>query len=473
MTSKTPPCTSAKSVLEFAHDKNVQFFDFRFTDARGGWHHITFHSSAVDKDVLEKGVMFDGSSIAGWKHIENSDMLLQPDFESSTLDPFAAQTTLILSCDVLEPAGDSYARDPRGVAKRAEDYLKKTGFADTAYFGPEAEFFLFDDVRFDVQPQHSFFYTNSSEGPYNSGQEDELGNLGHRPAPKGGYIPVSPIDHMTDIRSEMLTVLERMGLATEKHHHEVAPAQHELGFIYSTLLKTADNLQKYKYVVKNVAKNYGLTATFMPKPIDQDNGSGMHVHQSLWKGKDPVFPGKVYADLSQEALWYIGGILKHGKALNAFTNPATNSYKRLVPGYEAPVILTYSARNRSACIRIPHTPFPKAKRIEARFPDPASNPYFCFSAMLMAGLDGIKNKIDPGEPGEGNLYDPHVSRGIPQVARNLREALEALDKDREFLKEGGVFSDDLIDGYISLKMEEVEALETKPQPIEYKLYYSV
>lgn len=356
------------------------------------------------------------------------------------------------------------------MARRAEEYLKTTSFADTAFFGPEAEFFLFDNVRFDVQSHESYFHTDASEGPYNSGKE---ANLGHRPQPKGGYIPVSPIDHMSDMRSEMLSILERMGIRAEKHHHEVAPAQHELGFIHSTLLATADNLQKYKYTVKNVAKNYGRTATFMPKPIDQDNGSGMHVHQSLWKKDKPLFPGDIYASLSQEALWYIGGILKHGRALNAFTNPTTNSYKRLVPGYEAPVVLTYSARNRSACIRVPHTPFPKAKRIETRFPDPAANPYLCFASMLMAGLDGIKHQIDPGKPGEGNLYDQEISRDFSHVSWSLRQALEALDEDRNFLKEGDVFSDDLIDAYIQLKLEEVELLETKPQPIEYKLYYSV
>lgn len=458
----------------FVKEYDISFIDFRFTDPRGAWHHMTFHVDAVDKDILENGIMFDGSSIVGWKTIDDSDMCMKPDFSTAVIDPFAAQPTLIINCDVLDPlSGKSYSRDPRGVAKRAEAYLQESGFADTAYFGPEAEFFIFEDVRYDVAMQHSFYYVNSDEGDYNSGRIEPHGNLAHRPGVKGGYVPVNPVDQTCDMRSEMLSTLKEMGIEVEKHHHEVAPGQHELGFKFSTLTKTADNIQIYKYVIKNIARMYGKTATFMPKPIHQDNGSGMHVHQSLWSKGKALFAGKEYAHLSQEALYYIGGIIKHGHALNAFTNPTTNSYKRLIPGYEAPVMLAYSARNRSASIRIPHTSTMNSKRIETRFPDPAANPYLAFAAMLMAGLDGIKNKIHPGQPQEGNLYDVEVSRGVPQVAPSLREAIHALDCDREFLKVGGVFTDDLIDGFIELKREEINALEYTPQPIEFKMYYGV
>lgn len=466
--------STVESIFSLIKENHVSFVDFRFTDPRGMWNHMTLHVDAVDKGLLSEGIMFDGSSIAGWKSIEDSDMQMKPDLATAVIDPFAAQPTLILACDILEPlTGKPYARDPRGIAKRAEEYLRESGFADTAYFGPEAEFFVFDDVRYDVSMQHNFFYVNSDEGEYNTGKIDPQGNLAHRPGIKGGYLPVSPIDQISDMRGEMLSTLKEMGIEVEKHHHEVAPAQHELGFKFSTLTQTADHMQIYKYVIKNVARMYGKTATFMPKPVYDDNGSGMHVHQSLWNKGKPLFAGDAYAHLSQEALYYIGGIIKHGHALNAFTNPTTNSYKRLVPGYEAPVILTYSARNRSAAIRIPHTPTMNSKRIETRFPDPAANPYFAFAAMLMAGLDGIKNKIHPGEAHEGNLYDPKVSQGITQVAGSLREALEALDRDREFLKAGNVFSDDLIDSFIELKREEVRSLEHTPQPIEFKMYYGV
>ncbi len=455
-------------------EHNVSFVDFRFTDFRGAWNHITLHVDAVDKDVLNDGIMFDGSSNAGWKTIDDSDMQMKPDLGTAVLDPFAAQPTLILNCDILEPlSGKSYSRDPRGVAKRAEEHLRDSGLADTAYFGPEAEFFIFDDVRYDVSMQHGFYYLDSDEAEHNTGRIDPQGNLAHRPGVKGGYVPVNPVDQLFDMRSEMLSTLKEMGVDVEKHHHEVAPAQHELGFKFNTLTKTADHLQIYKYVIKNVARMYGKTATFMPKPIHNDNGSGMHVHQSLWNKGNPLFVGDAYANLSQEALYYIGGLIKHGHALNAFTNPTTNSYKRLVPGYEAPVMLTYSARNRSAAIRIPHTPTKNSKRIETRFPDAAANPYMAFSAMLMAGLDGIRNKIHPGDCHEGNLYDPEVSRGIPQVAGSLRLALEALDRDREFLKVGNVFNDDLIEGFIDLKREEANALDQTPQPIEFKMYYGV
>lgn len=465
---------TVESILSLIKTNGVSFVDFRFTDLRGAWHHMTYHVDAVDKDVLDQGIMFDGSSIAGWKSIDDSDMQMVPDLKTAVLDPFSAQPTLILNCDILEPLSEkSYSRDPRGIAQRAEAYLKESGFADTAYFGPEAEFFVFDDVRYDVAMQHGFYYLDSDEGDYNSGKADPHGNLAHRPGAKGGYVPVAPVDQIADMRAEMLSTLKEMGVEVEKHHHEVAPSQHELGFKYSTLTETADSLQIYKYVIKNVARMYGKTATFMPKPVHQDNGSGMHVHQSLWHKGKPLFAGNNYAALSQTALYYIGGIIKHGHALNAFTNPTTNSYKRLVPGYEAPVMLAYSARNRSASIRIPHTPTMNSKRIETRFPDAAANPYLAFTAMLMAGIDGIKNKIHPGEPHEGNLYDSEVSRGIPQVAGSLKDALEALNRDREFLKEGGVFTDDFIDGFIKLKEEEVEALETTPQPIEFKMYYGV
>ncbi|OJW53330.1 MAG: type I glutamate--ammonia ligase [Alphaproteobacteria bacterium 41-28] len=466
--------SSAEFVFALIKEQGVSFVDFRFTDSRGAWHHITLHVDVVDEDCLNEGIMFDGSSIAGWKTIDDSDMQMKPDLSTAVLDPFAAQPTLILNCDILEPlTGKSYSRDPRGVARRAEEYLQSLGFVDTAYFGPEAEFFVFDDVRYDVAMQHSFYYVDSDEAEHNSGRIDPQGNLAHRPGVKGGYVPVNPVDQLFDMRSEMLSTLKEMGVEVEKHHHEVAPAQHELGFKFSTLIKAADHLQIYKYVIKNVTRMYGKTATFMPKPVHKDNGSGMHVHQSLWNKGKPLFVGDAYASLSQEALYYVGGIIKHGHALNAFTNPTTNSYKRLVPGYEAPVILAYSARNRSASIRIPHTPAKNAKRIETRFPDAAANPYLAFTAMLMAGLDGIRNKIDPGEPHEGNLYDPEVSHGIPHVAGSLKQALDALDKDREFLKAGNVFSDDLIDGFIALKREEVEALDQTPQPIEFKMYYGV
>ena len=464
----------SESIFHFIKENDVSFIDFRFTDPRGAWHHMTLHIDAVDKDVLDQGIMFDGSSVAGWKNIDDSDMQMKPDLSTAVLDPFSAHPTLILTCDVLEPlTGRSYSRDPRGLAKRAEAHLQETGFADTAYFGPEAEFFVFDDVRYEVASQQNFYYLDSDEGDYNSGRKDSQGNLAHRPGVKGGYMPVNPVDQLVDMRSEMLVTLKQMGIHVEKHHHEVAPSQHELGFKFDTLLKTADNLQIYKYVIKNVARTYGKTATFMPKPIHQDNGSGMHVHQSLWKKGKPLFAGTSYAHLSQEALYYVGGIIKHGHALNAFTNPTTNSYKRLIPGFEAPVMLAYSARNRTASIRIPHTPTMNSKRIEVRFPDPAANPYFGFAAMLMAGLDGIENKIHPGEAHEGNLYDPKISHGIPQVAGSLNQALEALDQDREFLKKGGVFTDDLIDSFIELKKEEVEALDHTPQPIEFKMYYGV
>ena len=379
-------------------------------------------------------------------------------------------------CDVLEPStGEAYERDPRSTAKKAEAYLKQTKIGDACFFGPEAEFFVFDDVRFTTEPYATGFEIDSSELPSNTATEYEAGNLGHRPRMKGGYFPVPPVDSAQDMRSEMLTVMASMGVSVEKHHHEVGAAQHELGMKFAPLTQNADHLQVYKYVVHQVAAAYGKSATFMPKPVFGDNGSGMHVHQSIWKKDKPLFAGKKYAGLSDECLYYIGGILKHAKAINAFTNPLTNSYKRLVPGYEAPVLLAYSARNRSASCRIPVASSPKAKRVEVRFPDPGANPYLAFAALLMAGLDGIKNKINPGDPMDKNLYDlpPEELKDIPTVSGSLREALDALDADREFLKAGGVFTDDQIDAYIELKMDEVLAFEMTPHPIEFDLYYSV
>jgi glutamine synthetase len=465
-----------KSVLKMIEDNNVKYVDFRFTDPRGKWHHTAQSVGTVDEDMLTDGIMFDGSSIAGWKDINESDMTLLPDCASAVMDPFAAQEQLILFCDVLEPStGQPYSRDPRSTARRAQAYLEQTGLGDTAVFGPELEFFVFDDVRFDVTPNKNFYQLNEEEGPYNSGAEMEGGNIGHRPAAKGGYFPVPPVDSMTDLRAEMLTVMEEMGVTTEKHHHEVAPSQHELGIRFNELLEVADWVQIYKYCVHNVAHSYGKTATFMPKPIIGDNGSGMHVHQSIWKDGKPTFAGSSYADLSETALYYIGGIIKHAKALNAFTNASTNSYKRLIPGFEAPVLLAYSARNRSASCRIPYATSPNGKRVEVRFPDPTANPYFAFAAMLMAGIDGIQNKIHPGDPMDKNLYDLPAEelQGVPTVAHSLREALEALDADRDFLTQGDVFPNDLIDGYIELKWEEVYRFEHTPHPVEFQMYYSV
>lgn len=464
------------SVLQMIKEHEIEFVDFRFTDPKGKSQHTTYTASKVDEDVFEEGVMFDGSSIGGWKTINESDMILMPDPTSAFLDPFTAAPTLVLFCDVIEPStGQGYGRDPRSVAKKAEAYLKYTGIADTAYFGPELEFFVFDDVRFHVAMNGSSISIDSEEGPYNSAREYPGGNLAHRPGVKGGYFPVQPVDAANDLRGEMLNTLKEVGLSPVLHHHEVAPSQHELGFDFSTLVQTADNVQKYKYVIHNVAHAYGKTATFMPKPIKGDNGSGMHVHQSLWKDGKPMFAGNGYADLSETSLYYIGGIIKHAKALNAFTNASTNSYKRLIPGFEAPVLLAYSARNRSASIRIPYVASPKAKRIEVRFPDATANPYLAFAAMMMAGLDGIENKIHPGDAMDKNLYDlpPEELKDIPTVAGSLREALAALDKGRAFLKKGDVFTDDQIDAYIALKMEEVYALEHTPHPIEFLNSYSV
>ncbi|MBA4800376.1 MULTISPECIES: type I glutamate--ammonia ligase [Euryhalocaulis] len=466
----------AEEILKTIKDEDIDFVDLRFTDPRGKMHHVTFDISMVDEDFFEDGAMFDGSSIEGWKAINESDMTLMPDTSVYQLDPFYQQPTLSVFCDVLEPnTGQPYERCPRSTAKRAESYLQQAGIGDSAFFGPEAEFFVFDDVRWNTSQDETGYALDSTELPANSGSHYEGGNMGHRPGPKGGYFPVPPIDSAQDLRSEMLAVMTELGLEPEKHHHEVAPAQHELGMKFSSLTEMADRMQLYKYIVHNVSAAFGKTATFMPKPMWNDNGSGMHVHQSIWKDGKPLFAGDRYADLSETCLHYIGGIIKHARAINAFSNASTNSYKRLVPGFEAPVLLAYSARNRSASIRVPHSPSPKGKRIEARFPDAAGNPYLIFTALLMAGLDGIENKIDPGSALDKNLYDlpPEELEGVPTVCRSLREALEALSDDREFLKKGGVMSDDQIDSYIDLKMEEVLRFETHPHPVEFDMYYKV
>ncbi len=467
--------TTAKDVLKSIKDNDIKYVDFRFTDPRGKWQHVTFDVTMIDEDIFTEGTMFDGSSIAGWKAINESDMTLLPDPNTATIDPFFAAPTLVMVCDILDPAsGTPYNRDPRGIAKKAEAFAASSGIADAAYFGPEAEFFVFDDVRFTTDPYNTGFVLDSSELPSNTGTPYEGGNLGHRIRTKGGYFPVPPQDSAQDMRGEMLAAMAQMGAKVEKHHHEVASAQHELGLKFGPLTTMADHLQIYKYAIHQVAHSYGKTATFMPKPIYGDNGSGMHVHQSLWKGGKPLFAGNKYADLSQECLYYIGGIIRHARALNAFTNPTTNSYKRLVPGFEAPVLLAYSARNRSASCRIPFATNPKAKRVEVRFPDPAANPYLAFSAMLLAGIDGILNKIDPGAAMDKDLYDlpPKELKKIPTVCGSLRDALANLDKDRAFLKAGGVFDDDFIDSYIELKTIDVLRFETTPHPVEFDMYYS-
>ncbi|MCL4676994.1 MAG: type I glutamate--ammonia ligase [Alphaproteobacteria bacterium] len=466
---------SPAELLKYIEEQDVQYVDFNFTDLRGKWHHITFRASYVDKDILDSGVYFDGSSIAGWRAIHESDMTLRPDLSRVTYDPFSAQKTIKILCDVSEPGTTKgYGRDPRSIAKAAEAYLRKSGAGDTAFFGPEIEFFIFDSVRIHADPHHVGYQLDSVEGPYNSGRDYPTGNMGHRPTVKGGYVPEAPVDSLSDIRSEMLTVLESMGVSVEKHHHEVASSQCELGMRFATLVACADNVQMYKHVVHNVAHSYGKTATFMPKPIFGDNGSGMHVHQSIWKSGKPLFAGGEYEGLSETALYYIGGILKHARALNAFTNPTTNSYKRLVPGYEAPVLLAYSKGNRSASCRIPYSAAPGGKRVEVRFPDPLANPYLAFAAMLMAGLDGIENKIHPGTGLDKDLYHltPEEAAKVPSACGSLRDALEALKADHAFLLKNDVFTKDVIDAFIALKMEEVERIERSPHPTEYSLYYS-
>ena len=468
---------TAADVLKMVKENEVKFVDFRFTDTRGKEQHVTVPVSHFDLDKFESGHAFDGSSIAGWKGIEASDMLLIPDPSTANIDPFMEETTVFLQCDVIEPSdGKGYDRDPRSIAKRAEAHLKSTGLGDAAYFGPEPEFFVFDGVRWANEMSGSFFKIDSEEGSWSTGAKIEGGNAGHRPTVKGGYFPVPPVDSFQDMRSEMSLILESLGIPVEVHHHEVAGAgQMELGTRFSTLVERADWTQVQKYVIWNVAHTYGKTATFMPKPLVGDNGSGMHVHQSIWKNGQNLFAGDGYAGLSDTALYYIGGIIKHARALNAITNPGTNSYKRLVPGFEAPVKLAYSARNRSASIRIPHVANPKGRRIETRFPDPSANPYLCFAALLMAGLDGIQNKIHPGEAASKDLYHlpPEEDALIPTVCSSLDQALEALDKDREFLTRGGVFSNTMIDAYLELKMQEVTRFRMAVHPVEYDMYYSL
>ena len=467
--------TSAKDIIKRIKDEEIEWVDVRFTDPKGKWQHLTMCAGVIGEDELEDGLMFDGSSIEGWKAINESDMILKPDLDAVYVDPFSATPMMIIFCDIVEPStGELYSRDPRSTAKRAEAYLKTTGIGDTVYVGPEAEFFMFDDVRFENSYNTSYYKIDDIELPTNSGTKYESGNMGHRPRAKGGYFPVAPVDSAVDIRGEMVSTMLEMGLPCDKHHHEVAAAQHELGLTFGTLTQTADRMQIYKYVVHQVAHAYGKTATFMPKPIKEDNGSGMHTHLSIWEGKTPLFAGDGYAGLSEMCLFFIGGIIKHAKAINAFSNPTTNSYKRLVPGYEAPVLLAYSARNRSASCRIPYGAGAKAKRVEVRFPDAMANPYQCYAALFMAGLDGIQNKIHPGEAMDKNLYDlpPAELAQVPTVAGSLREALDALAANHDFLLKGDVFSKDQIESYIELKMEDVARWEMTPSPVEFDMYYS-
>ena len=467
--------TSPKDLVKRIKEEEIEWVDLRFTDPKGKWQHLTMTAALIDEDQLEEGLMFDGSSIAGWKAINESDMILKPDLDAVHMDPFSATPMLVIFCDIVEPSsGALYARDPRSTAKRAETYVKSAGIADTIYVGPEAEFFMFDDVRFENTYNASGYTIDDVELPTNTGKAYDSGNMAHRPRAKGGYFPVAPVDSAVDIRAEMVSTMREMGLNMDKHHHEVAAAQHELGLTFDTLVRTADNMQIYKYVVHQVAHAYGKTATFMPKPIKDDNGSGMHTHMSLWSDGKPLFAGNGYAGLSDTCLFYIGGVIKHAKALNAFTNPTTNSYKRLVPGFEAPVLLAYSSRNRSASCRIPYGAGSKAKRVEFRFPDAMANPYLCYSALLMAGLDGIQNKIHPGDAMDKNLYDlpPEELTQVPTVCASLREALDALIADHDFLLKGDVFSKDQILAYIDLKWEEVQRWEMTPSPVEFDMYYS-
>ncbi len=468
---------SAETILKMIRENEVDFVDLRFCDTAGKEQHVSMPASMADDDFFEEGKMFDGSSIKGWKGINESDMVLMPDLESAVMDPFMEHNTLIIRCDVLEPdTMEGYNRCPRSLAKRAEAYLQSSGIADAAYFGPEPEFFVFDSVSFGTDMHSTFYNIDSEEGAWNTGAEYEEGNHGHRPRVKGGYFPVPPVDSLHDLRSSICEILEKMGIAVEVHHHEVGTAgQCEIGTRFNTLTRKADEMLMFKYATHNAAHVTGRTATFMPKPLVGDNGSGMHVHQSLFKNGENLFAGEEYGGLSTTALHYIGGIFKHARALNAFANASTNSYKRLVPGYEAPVMLAYSARNRSASCRIPHVSNPKGRRIEIRFGDPAGNSYLMFAAMLMAGLDGIANKIDPGPAMDKDLYDLPAEevKNIPTVCSSLNQALQALDADRDFLKVGGVFDDDLIDAYIELKMEEVTRFRMATHPVEFDMYYSI
>ena len=465
-----------QDILDMIAEKEIEWVDVRFTDPKGAWHHLTMCASVIGENELTDGLMFDGSSIEGWKAINESDMILKPDLDAVYVDPFSATPMLILVCDIVEPGdGSLYSRDPRSTAKRAEAFLKLTGLGDTIYIGPEPEFFMFDDVRFENGYAGSGYTIDDTELPTNSGRSYEGGNMGHRPRAKGGYFPVGPVDVTTDIRAEMVSTLMEMGLPMDKHHHEVAGSQHELGLTFGKLVETCDRIQIYKYVVKMVAHSYGKTATFMPKPIKDDNGSGMHTHMSIWNKGENTFAGNGYAGLSDACLYFIGGVIKHAKALNAFTNPTTNSYKRLVPGFEAPVLLAYSARNRSASCRIPYGAGTKAKRVEFRFPDPLANSYLATSALLMAGIDGIQNKIHPGDAMDKNLYDlpPEELSQVPTVCGSLREALDSLIADHDFLLKGDVFTKDQIDAYIELKWPEVYRWEMAPSPVEYDMYYSL
>ncbi len=465
----------ASDILKMIKDKEIEWVDIRFTDLRGKWQHLAMCSNVVDEDMLSDGFMFDGSSIAGWKAINESDMILMPDLDAVYFDPFSATPMMILFCDVVEPStGELYESDPRSVAKRADAFVGQLGIGDKVFIGPEAEFFVFDDVKFSSGYDHASYSIDDIELPTNTGRSYDEGNYAHRPRAKGGYFPVAPVDSAHDLRSEMVSTMMEMGLPMDKHHHEVGAAQHELGLTFGELVETADRMQIYKYVVHNVAHAYGKTATFMPKPIAQDNGSGMHTHISIWDGKKNTFAGDGYAGLSQTALYFIGGVLKHAKAVNAFTNPTTNSYKRLVPGFEAPVLLAYSSRNRSASCRIPYGTGDKSRRAEFRFPDALANPYLAYTAILMAGLDGIENRIDPGQPMDKNLYDlpPKQLKRVPTVAGSLREALTHLDKNRKIFTKGGVFTDTLIDSYMDLKMEELLRWEMAPSPVEFDMYYS-
>jgi glutamine synthetase len=472
---KKTMATSPKDIIKRIKENEIEWVDLRFTDPKGKWQHLTMCAGVIDEDALEDGLMFDGSSIEGWKAINESDMILRPDLDAVYDDPFSATPMMVIFCDIVEPStGEGYARDPRTTAKRAEAYLGSTKIGDTVYVGPEAEFFMFDDVRFETGYNKSGFEIDDIELPTNTGRVYESGNLAHRPRAKGGYFPVAPVDSAVDIRAEMVSTMLEMGLPCDKHHHEVAAAQHELGLTFGTLTQTADRMQIYKYVVHQVAHAYGKTATFMPKPIKDDNGSGMHTHISIWEKGKPLFAGNGYAGLSDMCLYFIGGVIKHAKALNAFTNPTTNSYKRLVPGFEAPVLLAYSSRNRSASCRIPYGAGAKAKRVEFRFPDAMANPYLCYAALLMAGLDGIQNKIHPGDAMDKNLYDlpPEELKEVPTVCGSLREALDSLAANHDFLLKGDVFTRDQIEAYIELKWSEVYRFEQTPSPVEFDMYYS-
>ncbi len=467
----------SNKLLDLIESSEAKWVDFRFTDTRGKEQHISYPADTIDEDVLEDGKMFDGSSIAGWKGIEASDMILRPDPETAFVDPFFESTTVVVTCDIIEPSTlQGYQRDPRSIARRAEEYLKSTGIGDTAFFGPEPEFFIFDDVKWSIDFSGARHTIKAEEAGWSTGEDYEWGNTGHRPRIKGGYFPVPPIDSSQDMRSVMCEMIEKiMGEGrVEVHHHEVASCQSEIGVSFNTMVRKADEVQQLKYVVHNVAHQFGKTATFMPKPIVGDNGSGMHVHMSISKDGENMFAGDEYAGLSETALFFIGGIIKHARALNAITNPATNSYKRLVPHFEAPIKLAYSACNRSASIRIPHVSSPKGVRVEARFPDPTANPYLAFASLLMAGIDGIQNKIHPGEAADKNLYDlpPEEEAQIPTVAEDLSVALQALKDDHDFLLKGDVFTKDMLEGYIELKEEEVQRLNVTVHPVEFDMYYS-